>query len=31
MKINTIDKIVYSKPNGEKINIPLVWFTGFTH
>ena len=24
MKINTIDKIVYSKTNGEKIDIPLI-------
>lgn len=24
MKIDTIDKIVYSKPNGEKIDIPLI-------
>ena len=24
MKINNIDKIVYSKPNGEKIDIPLL-------
>ena len=24
MKINTIDKIVYSKSNGEKIDIPLI-------
>jgi hypothetical protein len=24
MEIDTIDKIVYSKSNGEKIDIPLV-------